>query len=900
MSLRNVRRALSFVLLCLILSAAKDQDPLQGLPTLEDFDWQIEDDPWTVYRWTAKAFESMGQDTPLVRRVRITNYFMRAVAETGIWDLAAGHIQSIEEYWQKTSELALTRDRTSIGLALGYYYRWKNQIEKSDMVFKQTIAESRHFHDYNTLIRALIDYALRLDNGDQKAQGLQYYHEVQELAANESLQIQPFNRHRVKLMAALRSYNLGTPGLNHIIEASMQFIMDKRTRYAIAIFAYNVAVIYLDRDEDFDRTVYYMDVSLREARSLDDKSTIGAVLMLQAKLAFKQGKYLAMEKKASEAVQLYSESNDLWLARAFLLHAESLWKLNRLNEALVASKKARSLLFSDERLHWRSEGYKLHAAIQEDLGLYKEALGSYKEFQDIEAKIASSKETENFARARVDLGLQMEEQKNLLLQKENELQAARLRSSRYLLLAAIALTVLLLGAVASTIWAISNSRKIQKAREKIQIILDVIEEGILTINHKLLPEPEYSQYLTKLYPDLFQGSEDAIDWLFPKEMLGSEGQSIIRETLRACLGEDSLSWELNLGQLPSEIVLPGAVPRSVHILWQPLLNGEQRIRGFLLSLRDISEQKLLQDEVRVQQEKSRALERRLQEILLTRFQDATRLLETLHEQLSRPNANWLEPASRRDLHTRKGEARTLGLKGLSQAIHELETSLSLLDQAGVAAAIEGLREEAGSYRSLIRDVFLGRSAGEGQASSLIDIVAPLLPSLRQQLKDGGISVQTIEVSDGVTDWPLPILDSVRQALLHALSNSADHGYILPQGRGKILPPARLRVEAETRSGLIEVRVRDFGVGLDLPRLQAMAREKGFVPGVHETAADVVFLDGATTAEEASATSGRGVGLSAVREICRSFQGEAHLRSNDQGRGSLLCMTFTFHELARST
>ncbi len=72
----------------------------------------------------------------------------------------------------------------------------------------------------------------------------------------------------------------------------------------------------------------------------------------------------------------------------------------------------------------------------------------------------------------------------------------------------------------------------------------------------------------------------------------------------------------------------------------------------------------------------------------------------------------------------------------------------------------------------------------------------------------------------------------------------------------------------------------------------MAEEKGFIPGPDETVADVVFLDGATTAETASATSGRGVGLSAVRELCRSFKGDAHLTANEQGHGSLLVMSFT--------
>ncbi|HYX32994.1 MAG TPA: hypothetical protein VE954_07750 [Oligoflexus sp.] len=71
----------------------------------------------------------------------------------------------------------------------------------------------------------------------------------------------------------------------------------------------------------------------------------------------------------------------------------------------------------------------------------------------------------------------------------------------------------------------------------------------------------------------------------------------------------------------------------------------------------------------------------------------------------------------------------------------------------------------------------------------------------------------------------------------------------------------------------------------------MAEEKGCRPGPEETVADVVFLDGATTAETASATSGRGVGPSVVRELCRNFDGDAHLLANDQGQGSLLVMSF---------
>ncbi len=267
----------------------------------------------------------------------------------------------------------------------------------------------------------------------------------------------------------------------------------------------------------------------------------------------------------------------------------------------------------------------------------------------------------------------------------------------------------------------------------------MIEEGILTIKRDFRPEPEYSRYLTRLYPGLFQGDEDAIDWIFPAEMLGQERQSIIRETLRACLGEESLAWDLNSGQLPSEIILPGEIPRSIHILWQPLLNSEERIKGFLLSLRDMSDQKRLENEVLRQKETSKALEKRVQELLLTRFQDARRLIESLEARLEGSEESWLEAASKRDLHTRKGEARTLGLKGLSEAIHSLESALSEEKAEVTAQALTVLREETRAYQTLMRDMFMSRSTDKQGATSLMDVVSPLLPALRRQLREGGNS-----------------------------------------------------------------------------------------------------------------------------------------------------------------
>ncbi|MDQ3235497.1 MAG: hypothetical protein M3Q07_27115, partial [Pseudobdellovibrionaceae bacterium] len=596
MPLHKGRRMLVLVMLCVFMLGVKEPDPFEGLPTLEDVDWQIEDDPWTVYRWASKAFESMEPGTPPARKIRMTNYFINAATQIETLDLAAKHIQSIEESWQKADVLGFGKDRTSIGHGLAFFYRSQGQFDKANLTYKQTIEDARRYNDLDGLIDTLIEYGRWCDTTGQEAQGAQYNHEAQALIANKSLQISPFIRHAARISAALLSYEHGTHGLNHIIEESLRYFMDNRLRYATAIYAFNVANQFRQKNEDIDKALYYLDVSLKEALSLQDKSTIGAVFLLQATIAKKRGQYTVMEKKAAQAVLQFGDSDKFWLGRALFIQAEAFWKLKKYSEGLAATTKALQLAL-EEWTNLRKDTYELQSAIQEKLHLYKDALYSHKEYQKILEKIAADRERDNFAKARVELGLQMEEQKNLLLQKEIELQSARLENARYLMMAAVGLSILLIGAVASTIWALSNAKKIQKAREKIQIILDVIEEGILTINRDLRPEPEYSRYLTRLYPGLFQSGEDAIDWLFPVQMLGQERQSIIRETLRTCVGEESLAWDLNSGQLPSEIILPGEIPRSIHILWQPLLNSEERIKGFLLSLRDMSDQKRLENEV---------------------------------------------------------------------------------------------------------------------------------------------------------------------------------------------------------------------------------------------------------------------------------------------------------------
>ncbi len=143
-----LRRNLRFeylVLMCLFLFGAAEQDPYKGLPTIEEFDWKLADDPWEAYRWVAQEFESMTPEMSLTRKVRVANYIISAISDTQKVHLPAEYIKAVENLWDESEKLSLNIDRVAIGYGLAQYYEFNNQLEKSRSMFEQTIDEARKF-----------------------------------------------------------------------------------------------------------------------------------------------------------------------------------------------------------------------------------------------------------------------------------------------------------------------------------------------------------------------------------------------------------------------------------------------------------------------------------------------------------------------------------------------------------------------------------------------------------------------------------------------------------------------------------------------------------------------------------------------------------------------------------
>ncbi len=128
-------------------------------------------------------------------------------------------------------------------------------------------------------------------------------------------------------------------------------------------------------------------------------------------------------------------------------------------------------------------------------------------------------------------------------------------------------------------------------------------------------------------------------------------------------------------------------------------------------------------------------------------------------------------------------------------------------------------------------------------------------------------------------------DAVAEPLLHLVRNAVDHGIEPPGEREAAGKPAEatLALRAAQEGDRVRIEVEDDGRGLDRARIFARAREQGIAAaGEGEDAEELIFRPGFSTRRVASAVSGRGIGLDAVRGAVSRLRGSVEVEEGDEG------------------
>ncbi|MDP1824576.1 MAG: response regulator [Archangium sp.] len=131
-----------------------------------------------------------------------------------------------------------------------------------------------------------------------------------------------------------------------------------------------------------------------------------------------------------------------------------------------------------------------------------------------------------------------------------------------------------------------------------------------------------------------------------------------------------------------------------------------------------------------------------------------------------------------------------------------------------------------------------------------------------------------------------LVADLRDALVHLLRNSVDHGIEGPDTRSTLGKPetGRIHLRARADGDMLHVEVEDDGRGIDPDRLRQVAVNKRLLSESQAAslsereAMELIFRAGFSTRDEVSELSGRGVGMDVVKKKVEALGGSVAVTS----------------------
>lgn len=148
-----------------------------------------------------------------------------------------------------------------------------------------------------------------------------------------------------------------------------------------------------------------------------------------------------------------------------------------------------------------------------------------------------------------------------------------------------------------------------------------------------------------------------------------------------------------------------------------------------------------------------------------------------------------------------------------------------------------------------------------------------------------------------TEVDKTMIEDLADPLVHLVRNAVDHGVESPEERLAAGKPAKsiVRLEARQEGDHIVLIIADDGRGMSPERIRSKAIEKGIIREEEANTLDdrqslnLIFLPGFSTMTQASAVSGRGVGMDVVKTNIQKLNGSVEIRS-EPGKGSVFIIS----------
>lgn len=497
--------------------------------------------------------------------------------------------------------------------------------------------------------------------------------------------------------------------------------------------------------------------------------------------------------------------------------------------------------------------------------------------------------------------------------------------------------------------------------QKIQAMLQSLSQGIFTFGGTYKIDEEYSKFLETIFGTSDIVDKDYAELIFKDALIGKNDLDQVVQAVQSAVDCDSLAFELNRHLLVSELTREvDGKKQYLELEWEIIVDDDDTVSKMLVVVRDVTELRLLTE----QSEADRIELEIIGKILKVGPEQAIEFIGHANNYLD-GNQKIIEkigsktPAMDdlnvlfRNMHTIKGNSRSLDFTSITEVVHvteeyysQLKGDLSLWDSKKLLEDLDKVRAALGVYTKLLDDklssiaaggssesakfyedaksIFMASNfekAGDKEKLTVINklyhgFISTLYVTLKDVLKVEIDALDSMASNLGkakpVVNWDLNdvVYDKsdgnfLKDIMTHLLRNSLDHGIEKPEKRAAKGKSEVGAIFIKTTQDTIELN--DDGGGLNLNVLAKKGQESGLfgADASDEDISQVIFASGVSTAEQVSDISGRGVGMDAVKSMLEEKGGSIKLvftdkRSDDGNRPFKFIIGFKGKKLSKAS
>lgn len=440
---------------------------------------------------------------------------------------------------------------------------------------------------------------------------------------------------------------------------------------------------------------------------------------------------------------------------------------------------------------------------------------------------------------------------------------------------------------------------IQQKMTELSIIFNQIDQGILYFDDQLKIQPTYS----KMCKDIFKKN---IEDCRMSELLyqSSDDRQFVEELLNQIFNGPVSEREVLLSLLPDAL----EINELSVLLSYKMIYSSENTQLLMVILTDVTDKKRLTNLMETEQKQLKMIVKSL----IHSF-DLNQLIEDYKQfaqEVQKDEFQCHHEALTREIHTFKGSFSLFDFEHTVVALNELEDQLILAmkQQQCIELSEETLlsllKEDVDIIENYTNRNYLtgqmneqnGLKSFKEQLSYFSDYVQKLAEQF-----DKSIHPFEIEGDDFLMD-PNEYKYFIR-SLIHLFRNSVDHGIESIEERILADKPetAQIQCRIETYQDSFKLVIQDDGRGIDVTRLRQKMEvlNPELLENLNEAdLIQLVFEQGLTTKDHHSLISGKGIGLSAVKNETEKMGGSIFVES-EQNRGTTFTIQIPFKNDRRS-